>query len=771
MQCGSLTTEVAELMPEKGQLQSPQKTLGRYSLTIAAIALTYFSVGSLCLSLLRLQIQASPVWFPAGIAVAALLWQGRVAWLGVALGSLWLNHTIQIAWLPALGDALGDTLEAVLGAYLLQQIQFRNSMERLRDVLGFAGFVVVIAAGVGAAVNTVIGYVAASVSADRLGQACWALWLGDSTGILVLTPLLLTLQSKLAGASGWAFVAERSLLSRRLEKTAWLGLLMLVSSWVFYSDVRLATALYPLEYLPFPFVIWAALRFGQPNAALASFALSLIALSGTALGRGPFAAMPAAAGQEVLLLQAFISMITLTALIVAAVTMQQQQAEARMRLTAERNRLLSEMSLSIRRSLELNQILETTVAEVRQFLQADRVFFTRIGTQSVGKVVAESVAPDWKPMLGWVVEDPTAYQEVQSLFAQDRIKVINDTTNERRSPFIEQYHELYDVRATIGVPIILESKSTVEAPLQSRLFGVLVVNQCTAPRHWQPLEIDLMQQLGTQVAIAIQQAQLYEQVQTLNTSLEQQVEERTLQLQANMVELKELNQFRDVLIHAIAHDLRTAVMGTLLVLKNLQNQTGEQISIARTLLERMTHSGEVQLNQLNSLLEVYAYETEGVTLDRQPTQLSSLLQTVLTELQPTFIQNEAAIENQVTSEAPVLWIDARQMQRVLWHLLSNAVKHNPPGVTIAISAELEAGALRCVVQDNGKGISQVQRDHLFEMRLGNSDGRQLTGISMGLYFCQQIVWAHGGTIGVESELGAGSRFWFTLPIADELRFH
>jgi signal transduction histidine kinase len=461
-----------------------------------------------------------------------------------------------------------------------------------------------------------------------------------------------------------------------------------------------------------------------------------------------------------LLLQALMGMMTLAALIVWAVTIQRQQAAAR--LSAEQSRLLSEMSLSIRRSLDLDQILQTTVAEVRRVLQADRVFFTQIDAETCGKVVAEAVAPDWNPMLGWTVDDPIAYREIQALFAHTPINVMNDTATAVRSPFIAQAHDRYHVRATISVPIRLDSQ-----PDSSRLFGVLVVNQCSAPRQWQPLEIELMQQLGTQVTIAIQQAQLYQQVQMLNASLEQQVEERTVQLQANMAELEALNQFRDVLIHAIAHDLRTTVMGTLLVLKTVQNQAepaADPIPISRTLLERMTYSGEVQLHKLNSLLEVYACETEGLLLDRQQTTLLPLLKSVLSELQSTVEQNQVTIDNQITS-LPAVWIDAQRIRHVFWHLLNNAIKHNAPGVAIVIRAEVEAGMLRCIVQDNGKGIQATQCHRLFDLRLGNSGDRQLMGISLGLCLCQQIIWAHGGAIGVESEPGAGSRFWFTLPLA------
>jgi signal transduction histidine kinase len=296
------------------------------------------------------------------------------------------------------------------------------------------------------------------------------------------------------------------------------------------------------------------------------------------------------------------------------------------------------------------------------------------------------------------------------------------------------------------------------------LFGVLVVNQCSSTRQWQPLEIELLEQLGTQVAIAIQQGQLYQRVQTLNANLEQQVAERTLQLQANMAELEELNQLRDVLIHAIAHDLRTTVMGSQMVLKNLQNQPGDAIAVPRTVLERMTQSGDIQLCKLNSLLEAYKNKTEGIVIKPQELSLPPFIESIFRDLKPLFECNQVNVVNEIPADLPDIWADSQQLERVFRHLLVNAVKHNPPGVQVMVRAVVEDDMLRCVVEDNGRGINSCQRDCLFDLRLGNAKERQLTGLSLGLYLCQQIVTAHGGTIGLISEPGQGSTFWFTLPL-------
>ena len=786
---------------------------------LGAIALAYFLTAQSSLAILNRGAEASPVWPPAAIGLVAVFWYGRWAAIGLALGAAASHYSMGVSWILSIGSILGATLQAIVGVALLQRIKFHAAMERLRDVLGFVSLAVLVSPLVNATIGTLFAFLIRDWSWEQAAENWWTIWLGDGTGILIFTPCLLAvkqwvnhkyhkfstfdlqfddafrrtiLQFSVRNFSGKAASrvqpkAQNTLEPRLvtepkrspIERWLWLGSLIAVSWGVFYSHPGRETALYPLEYLPFPLVIWAALRFGQFRAVVSSFILSVIAISGTVLGRGPFAAKAVDLSQMILLLQAFIGVITITALILAAVMSTRLTAEQQLRLTAERNRLLSEMAMRIRQSLNLQDILQTTVEEVRQFLQADRVFFSRFEPDGSCNVLAESVAPGWSSTLEWESE-PCDYQEIQAIFARDHIKVTHDTSAEEVSPIIKQYHDRYQVKAGIAVPIMLcaeQCRQLVrqDAPVNSQeseahsshlphLLGILIVNQCSCPRQWQPLEVELLEQLGTQVAIAIQQGQLYQQVQNLNANLEQQVTERTVQLQANMAELEELNRLRDVFIHAIAHDLRTTVMGSLMVLKNLQSQPGEEkVAIPRNFLERMIQSGEIQLCKLNSLLEAYKNKTEGIVICPELLALPPLVEQILSDLKPMFELNQANLINRVSTELPPLKADPAQLERVFRHLLVNAVKHNPPGVEVVVEAVVEGNGLRCVVEDNGKGISLSQCDRLFDLSIGDDRERQLTGISLGLYLCQQIVSAHGGKIGVISNMGQGSQFWFTLP--------
>ena len=103
--------------------------------------------------------------------------------------------------------------------------------------------------------------------------------------------------------------------------------------------------------------------------------------------------------------------------------------------------------------------------------------------------------------------------------------------------------------------------------------------------------------------------------------------------------------------------------------------------------------------------------------------------------------------------------------QVFDHLVTNALKHNPPGINLTIDVTVEQGMISCRLTDNGVGMCEQQCDQLFKLYLRSLHDRRRTGIGLGSYQCRQIIEAHGGKIGVKSTPGNGCQFWFTLPMA------
>ncbi len=929
---------------------------------------------------------------------------GLWAWPGVALGGFWSDMSQGGALVEALGSAVGVTLQAVVATLILRHIKFQSSLQRLRDVIGLVTWAAMVSSVVNATISVITLYLTQAIATSEIGQSWGMFWLGDSMGVLIVTPLLLTWQHQLRVFSSTQIMRTQSV-QQWMESLLWIGLLLGVSGVVYGADFNQAIAQYPLEYLPYPIVIWAALRFGVAGGVLGNFLLSGLALAATVSGVGPFVAKATSSGQSILLLQAFLAITTVTTLVIATAEAQRHQtqtllrrseaslanaqriaqignwdfdlihktwcwsselysllglpqhvtqpcpdlllaavhpddqvrvrshldralvdripysidyhivlpsgserlvhehvevqlmaisgtiqditeqkhsedalresqekfakafgfspdsitistleegrfievnasflrmlgyqrdevigytsyelnlwadygdrqrvaemvqrdgtvrnqefsfltksgqviialtsievivlnhqpcllcvarditertrAEDQLYLANERDRLLGEMALRIRQSLDLHEMLDTTVAEVRRFLQADRVFLGHFDCFGKGSVVAESVADAFPSNMGQII-DPEIYPEIQDVFRQNRVCMVSDTALIEKSPFFEECVNQYLVKAVVSVPITLGD----------RLFGVLVAHQCSRTREWTPFETELLERLATQVAIAIQQAELYAQVQNLNVNLEQQVVERTAQLQQKMQELQELNTLRDFFLHAVAHDLSTTVKGTLMVLTSLQQQPGETISLPRNVLDRMVQAGERQLGKLTSLQEAYTVKTKGIQLRCQPLAFERVVHDVVADMQPMVAKYRAKLMADLPQELPPIMADADELRRVLGQLLGNAFIHNPPGVEVTLTVAHHADILHCQIQDNGIGISPERCDRLFDLCLSCPDNPKLTGISLGLYLCRQIIEAQGGDIGIRSTVGKGTTVWFTLPCAHILQ--
>lgn len=199
-----------------------------------------------------------------------------------------------------------------------------------------------------------------------------------------------------------------------------------------------------------------------------------------------------------------------------------QTNEAQLRQQVEQEQLLSRISQHIRQSLELDEILDTTVDEIRQILSVDRVVIYQFGLDWGGTVIAEAVTSPWTTMKGQAIFDPClAVEDCILPYQEGRISSI---ANIHEAGLASCYVDLlnqFQVKACLVLPI-LESE---------QLWGLLAVQHCASTRHWQAWEIKLLQQLSNQLSIAIQQAELYQQVQQFNATLEQQVYQRTIQLQ------------------------------------------------------------------------------------------------------------------------------------------------------------------------------------------------------------------------------------------------
>jgi diguanylate cyclase (GGDEF)-like protein len=281
------------------------------------LAVVYFAAGKLGLSMAFVHPSSTAVWPPSGIALAAFLLLGSRVWPGIFLGAFLVNVTTAGTILTSIGIASGNTLEGLLGAYLVARFaDGRNAFERGPNTFKFA----MLAGTVSTAVAATIGVTSLSLG----GFAPWAgyrdiwltWWLGDGVGAIIVAPLLILWIADHGVRWRWVKLGEMLALAAGL---------LFVGEIVFCGLFSANPRNYPLEYLCVPFLIWAALRFGRREAASATLLLSGIAIWGTLHGFGPFAI--GTKNESLLLLQSFMGIVAVMTLALAALADERRRAE------------------------------------------------------------------------------------------------------------------------------------------------------------------------------------------------------------------------------------------------------------------------------------------------------------------------------------------------------------------------------------------------------------------------------------------------------------
>jgi GAF domain-containing protein/anti-sigma regulatory factor (Ser/Thr protein kinase) len=235
-------------------------------------------------------------------------------------------------------------------------------------------------------------------------------------------------------------------------------------------------------------------------------------------------------------------------------------------LGTETENLLAAIALRIRQSLDLELILQQTVAEVRQFLQTDRVVIYRFEPDLSGVIVVESVTENTQSVFGYRLHDPCFTDKHLERYKQGKIHVVEDVEQAELATCYSDVLKKFDVKANLVVSIVAND----------RLWGLLIAHHCHVPRRWQASEVELLRKLAIQVGIAVQQAELYDRVQSLNVYLEQKVNQRTAKLQRSI-------KF-ETLTHKVMKKMRDS-LDELQILQTVTQEIGQVLNIDRCKIE------------------------------------------------------------------------------------------------------------------------------------------------------------------------------------------
>ena len=298
--------------------------------------------------------------------------------------------------------------------------------------------------------------------------------------------------------------------------------------------------------------------------------------------------------------------------------------------------------------------------------------------------------------------------------------------------------------------------------------------------------MQLLQQIANQLAIAVQQASLFEQLQqqlTERQQAQQQLTERNQQLGASNEELARATRLKDEFLANMSHELRTPLNAIMGMSEGLQEQVfgivnEQQIKALQTIERSSSHLLEL----INDILDVAKIESGQMELDCTPVSINHLCQSSLPFIKQQALQKRIQLEIKVPLNLPDLLIDERRMRQVLINLLNNAVKFTPNGgrITLEVSGQqrradpdsvdspphfLVKETLQIAVIDTGIGIAPEDINKLFQpfIQIDGALNRQYQGTGLGLALVKRIVELHGGQVGLTSEVGVGSCFTIDLP--------
>ena len=428
---------------------------------------------------------------------------------------------------------------------------------------------------------------------------------------------------------------------------------------------------------------------------------------------------------------------------------------------------LLEVTSSINSQQKLSDIFDTITREVLSCFQADhssimlldqksKVLEAKASFGKGSEFANDALIPMVQGIAGWVAKSG------KPLLLNGKVDPMEFPGSQRKNGRIA---------SSLCAPLKIGEKS----------IGVLNVNLVDSDRTFSGTDLKLITIFANNAAVAIHNAELYEQIKSFNVQLEEKVKERTLELEA-------ANRAKSDFLASVSHELRTplnAIIGFSQVLLNQHfgDLKDKQEEYVRDILE----SGKHLQSLINDVLDLSNIDAGKMELELTLVKVNELLENSLTMIKEKALKHGISLDLQIPREVGDLEITAeeRKLKQVMFNLLSNAVKFTPDGGSVHVSARLisdcglriadldpksKLQTPKCIevsVADSGIGIAPEDQDRIFsefyQVKGGLSD--KTPGTGLGLSLTKRLVEMHGGRIWVESEgEGKGSRFSFALPI-------
>lgn len=431
-----------------------------------------------------------------------------------------------------------------------------------------------------------------------------------------------------------------------------------------------------------------------------------------------------------------------------------REAEAKISLQLQRQKAMQEITEEIRSSLNLDNILTTITAKVKQLTQAQRVIVFRLFPDGKSQIVEEAVSSGYKVLKDSYWEDEKWSQDILEYYWQGKPRIVLDVMNDIWTDCLRAYSLQGNIKSKIVAPILQdlvenENGRWVNHPYK-KLWGVLVVHACSEKRIWEESEAESLQQIANQLAIAIQQADLFEK------------------LQKSLAQEKEISTMRSRFISMVSHEFRTP-LAIISSSTGILQTFGDRLNAEKKQghLETIQKTIKYTVQLLDDVLMINSVETEKIEFKPETLDIIDFCRRLIREIQGTSYSH--VIEFSLNSSQLILdhtlfaEFDPKIIRQVLTNLLTNAIKYSPGSSTVSFSLNITDKQIVFIVQDYGIGIPKEDQVNLFASFYRGSNVGNISGTGLGLAIVKKCVDQHQGNITLESKLNQGTIFKVTIP--------